>query len=400
MDSSKLQSIRISDTQRRRGSGAFWSIVFVILVVTGGSLYVARPWAADVRDGEKSATNSKPAAAAVPPEPAPAKKPEIKTGDSALTVSGYIINRERIEVSPRMMGQVAWIGVKKGDRVKKDEVIVRLDDAEQRARMLEIEGQLAGAKVAREKARLAYDRVKRLRTAKIETEEREDDARLALEAAEAVIQQFDGMRELARVQLDDAEQKARLAELDGQLAVAKIALDRAKLNNARVQKLRATQNETAEREDETRLAVASAQAQIQQLTAARQIAQVYLDWTIIRSPIDGVVLEKLADPGELVSPQSFGGTRGPSTALVSLGDPNDLQVEIDVNEGDLGKIALGQRCRVSPEAYPEKSYGGVVAEIAPEANRQKGTLQIKVQIERPDHFLTPELSAKVDFLKQ
>ena len=321
MDSSKLQSIHISDTQRQRGSGPFWIIVLVVLAITGGSLYVARPWAADVRDGEKK--EAAPALATAPVL-APAKKLEVKAGDSALIVSGHIINRERIEVSPRTLNSVRWIGVKKGDVVKKDQVLV---------------------------------------------------------------------------QLDDAEQKARIAEIDGQLAVAKIALDRARLNFTRVQKLRATQNETAEREDEMRLAVASAQAQIQQVNGARQIAQVYLDWTVIRSPIDGVVLEKLADPGELVSPQSFGGTRGPSTALVSLGDMNDLQVEADVSEGDLGKITLGQRCRVSPEAYAEKSYGGIVVEIAPEANRQKGTLQIKVQIENPDHFLTPELSAKVDFLK-
>lgn len=73
-------------------------------------------------------------------------------------------------------------------------------------------------------------------------------------------------------------------------------------------------------------------------------------------------------------------------------------MEIELNEADLSKVFLNQPCRVSPEAYPEKVYGGHVAEMAPEANRQKGTLQIKVQIHDPDHFLTPELSAKVDFL--
>jgi multidrug efflux pump subunit AcrA (membrane-fusion protein) len=61
---------------------------------------------------------------------------------------------------------------------------------------------------------------------------------------------------------------------------------------------------------------------------------------------------------------------------------------------------MGQKCRVSPEAYPDKTYEGQVAEIAPEADRQKGTLQIKVQIHNPDRYLTPNLSAKVDFLKQ
>ena len=67
---------------------------------------------------------------------------------------------------------------------------------------------------------------------------------------------------------------------------------------------------------------------------------------------------------------------------------------------DLSKVSMNQKCRISPEAYPDKVYQGRVAEIAPEADRQKGTLQVKVQIENPDHFLTPELSAKVEFLKQ
>ena len=51
-----------------------------------------------------------------------------------------------------------------------------------------------------------------------------------------------------------------------------------------------------------------------------------------------------------------------------------------------------------PEAYPDRTYAGLVTEIAPEANRQKGTLQVKVQITKPDRFLTPELTAKVDFV--
>jgi HlyD family secretion protein len=71
-----------------------------------------------------------------------------------------------------------------------------------------------------------------------------------------------------------------------------------------------------------------------------------------------------------------------------------------LNEADVAKVSVGQRCRISPEAYPEKVYNGYVAEKSPEANRQKGTLQVKVQIENPNAFLTPELTAKVDFLKE
>ena len=316
--------LRIDPEQRRRPANTFWPIIVIVVAVTGVAAFYAWPRAKDERrvivSPAMTKSDATPAAA---PTATPAPKPDAKAGDTVLTVSGYIVNRERIEISPRMMGQVKWIGVKKGDLVKKDEVVVRLDDAEQRARLLEIEGQSAGAKVARERARIAFERVKRLRATQNETQEREDEARLAVDAADATIQQIAGMIEMARVQLD---------------------------------------------------------------------------WTIIRSPIDGVILEKIAKPGELVTPQSFGGPRGPSTSLIALADPNDLQVEIDVNESDLAKISPGQRCRVTPEAFADKHYAGTVAEIAPEANRQKGTLQIKVQIEKPDHFLTPELSARVDFL--
>jgi RND family efflux transporter MFP subunit len=327
MDAAKLQTIQIPEGNRQRSQGAFRFIILGVIVATGIALYFAKPWATETRTtgGKEAHADTKAARPLEPNVPAPLREKPAKAGDAILTVSGYIINRERIEISPRAMNEVKWIGVKKGDRVKKGDVVVRLDDS---------------------------------------------------------------------------EQLARLAEIDGQLAVARIAVERARINFERVKKLRATQNETLEREDDSRLAVASAEAQARQLEGTRAMAQVWLDWTVIRSPIDGVVLEKLADPGELVTPQNFGGTRGPSSALLSLADPNDLQVEVDISEADLPKVALNQRCRISPEAWPEKVYTGGVTEIAPEASRQKGTLQVKVQIEKPDHFLTPELSAKVEFLKR
>jgi RND family efflux transporter MFP subunit len=246
-----------------------------------------------------------------------------KAGEPMLTVSGYVIPRERIEISPKFMGTVKWIGVKKGDEVKKNDVIVLLEDDEYLARVMESEGRLALADANLTNAEVNLKR-------QIELSHKDVDSARALDDAQRV--------------RDGGVAEVKMAR--GQLA----------------------------------------------------LAQTYLDWCTIHAPINGTILEKLVNPNELVVPQSFGGGNGPSTAFLAMADLTDLQVEIDLNEADTPKVHMKQRCRISPEAYPDKKYGGYVAEIAPEANRSKGTLQVKVQIENPDRFLTPELTAKVDFL--
>jgi len=325
MNPEQLKALQIKPDVKKRPERSVWIIFIGVALVTAVGAYYAWPKKQEERrllEGQKQRPATTPGSNRISAAPE-ATNAVPKANGAVLTVSGYIVNRERIELSPRFIGVVKWIGVRKGDRVAKDQVVVRLDDAEQKAHLQEAEGRLANAKVAVNKAELDYERVKKLIADRIETPQTEDDARLRLESARASLQEVQGNVELART---------------------------------------------------------------------------YLDWTVIRSPIDGVVLEKLVDAGELVTPQSFGGGRGPSTAFLAMADPKDLQVEVELNESDLSKVFLDQVCRISPEAYPDKSYEGRVAEIAPEANRQKGTLQVKVQVREPDRFMTPELSAKVEFL--
>ena len=330
MNAEKLRALQIAPEAKSRSQGSVWLIFLGVAVITTVVGYFAWPKKDDDRrmfSGQGKKPENVPAAAAVPDATnaptASSPAPGGRVAGSVLTVSGYIVNRERIEVSPRFLGQVKWIGVRKGDMVTNGQVLVLLDDPEQQARVREAEGRLANARAGLDKAEIDFSRVSKLIAEKIETKQAEDDARIRLD---------------------------------------------------------------------------SGRAQLREAQASLELAQTYLSWTVIRSSLDGVVLEKLADVGELVTPQSVGGTRGPSTALLAIADPKDLQVEIDLNEADLAKVFRNQKCKVSPEAYPEKSYEGAVVEIAPEANRQKGTLQVKVQIKNPDEFLTPELSAKVDFL--
>jgi HlyD family secretion protein len=87
---------------------------------------------------------------------------------------------------------------------------------------------------------------------------------------------------------------------------------------------------------------------------------------------------------------------------VSLADLNDLQVELDIAQADFARLGPAQKAKVTTDAYPDKEYDGVIAQISPEANRQKATVQVKVQVLNPDKYpdiqLRPEMNATVKFL--
>jgi HlyD family secretion protein len=77
---------------------------------------------------------------------------------------------------------------------------------------------------------------------------------------------------------------------------------------------------------------------------------------------------------------------------------SDLQVELDINQNDFNRIASNQPCTAVSDAYPDRVYKCSVAEIAPEANRQKATVQVMVKFLAPDQFVKPEMNARVTFL--
>jgi HlyD family secretion protein len=83
---------------------------------------------------------------------------------------------------------------------------------------------------------------------------------------------------------------------------------------------------------------------------------------------------------------------------VSLADLNDLKVELDISQDDFAKLSMGQRAIIEKDSFRERKYEGKIVEMSPEADRQKATVQVKVQILEPDSFLRPEMNANVAFL--
>jgi HlyD family secretion protein len=128
-------------------------------------------------------------------------------------------------------------------------------------------------------------------------------------------------------------------------------------------------------------------------------AKSQLDATAIRAPVDGTILERTVEKGELLTAgfasQAEGGPVGSAVELANL---NDIQVELDIAQDDFSKLSPRQECTVTTDAYPDRQYNCRIAEISPQANRQKATVQVKVEILNPDDYLRPEMNATVKFL--
>ena len=77
---------------------------------------------------------------------------------------------------------------------------------------------------------------------------------------------------------------------------------------------------------------------------------------------------------------------------------DDLRGQVDITEGELAKIRIGQRAEVVPDAHPDRRYAAHVVKLYPQVDKQKGTLRVEVQIEQPDDALWPDMSARITFL--
>jgi HlyD family secretion protein len=297
-------------------------------------------------------------------------------GGVVLTASGYIVPHHKINVNSKVTGRVAWIGVEKGDKVKQGQVLVRLEDDEFRA-------QYEQAKGAAENAR-AY------------LEELEHGSR-----PEEIDQAQHNLDEARATLANDKLTLDRDRELWSQGVVSRQAFDDASA------KFDADQQRVDSLEKSYRLAkigpraeeIARAKGALLQAEGQEAYAKSWLDATVIRAPVSGTILERTAEKGELVTAQFASGAEGgPQGQVVALADLNDIQVELDIAQDDFAKLGPKQKGIVTVDAYPDRRYDGEIHEISPEANRQKATVQVKVQILNPDEYLRPEMNATVKFL--
>jgi len=258
-------------------------------------------------------------------------------GFTVLNATGRVVAWRKAAISTKATGRLEWLGVQEGSRVKSGEVIARLESLDVAA--------------ARE-ASLA-----------------------AVNAAKANLEQGEAeMRDA-----DAAYQRAQ--DLYAKKFISESSLDTAK---ARAEKARA--------------AVSSLRAAIGVAEANVRSASVSVEQTLIRAPFDGVVLTKNANVGDIITP--FSSAADSKGAVVNMADMDTLEVEADVSESSIAKIAVGMPTEIQLDAYPELRLLGEVSRIVPTVDRSKATLLVKVAFKEKDARALPDMSAKVGFLER
>ena len=244
-----------------------------------------------------------------------------------LTGSGYVVTRHKyITVGTKILGQIVEEPIEEGQRVKKGDVLARIDDRDYQAQL-------------------------------------------------------------------------RQAIADRDLAAANVRLMLAKA--ARQRELFAGGIISKDEFDTSENGAAVAQAALRRDEAAIDYAKFQVSQCLIVSPLDGVVLQKYRELGDTIN---YGGqvqAGGGATDIAQLADTADMRAEVDVNESDIGKVSRGMPASVVPDAYPNARFEATLVKIYPEADRQKATVKVEVQIRQPNlAMIKPEMSVKANFLEK
>jgi HlyD family secretion protein len=254
-----------------------------------------------------------------------------------LNATGYVVPQRKAALASKAQGRLEWLGVLEGTHVKKDEVIARLESADVEASLAQARAQV---KVAQ--------------------------ANLALQVAE----------------LKNAELNLRRSKIlvpSGAMPATQYDADLARYDKAQASI------------DNSRAAIVSAQANA-------QAAQVAVDQTVIRAPFNGVVIEKHANVGDNITP--FSQASDSKGAVVTIADMDTLEVEADVAESNIAKIAVDAPCEIQLDALPELRLAGRVSRIVPTVDRSKATVLVKVRFVDRDPRVLPDMSAKIAFLSK
>ncbi len=275
-----------------------------------------------------------------------------------VVASGRVETPYRVEIGSQITGTVTEIPVREGQFVRAGDTLIVLEDHEARAAVVQAEGAVAQAEA----------RIRQMRE-------------LSLPAAEQALRQaqanLTNMRQIfqrtatlnreghtTRAQLDDAQKNLDVAE---------------------------TQVRSAELQVQTNRPGGSdhvlAVAQLEQARANLRTAQARLDYTRIEAPAHGTLIARNVERGSVVQP---------GRALMVLSPTGETQLVLQIDERNLGVLAIGQRALASAEAYPDQTFSAELVYINPAVDPQRGSVQVKLRVPTPPGYLRQDMTVSVD----
>ncbi|MEO0423169.1 MAG: efflux RND transporter periplasmic adaptor subunit [Pseudomonadota bacterium] len=256
--------------------------------------------------------------------------------ESVLDATGYVTARRQATVSSEVTGRVVEVLVEEGMAVEEGQLLARLDDT-----LLVAAVELAQAQLGASQASL----------------------------------------EETRAQLREAQRNlTRIKDLQGRGLASDQELDAALAD-----------------EDTFAARLTRQQRDVEVSAKSLAVQERQLEDMRIVAPFAGVVIDKAAQPGEMISPVSAGGgfTR---TGICTLVDMDSLEVEVDVNESFLGRVSAGQPVTATLNSYPDWRIPAEVITIIPAADRNRATVRVRIRLLERDARILPDMGARVAFL--
>lgn len=259
---------------------------------------------------------------------------------SKVTANGKIEAKRKVDLSANIMGQIVNLAVREGDHVKKGDFLLQIDRTQHAA-------SVSGAAASLDA--LFHDR---------------DSARASA-------------------------QEAALAFTRAQKSYDEKLIPLADLERARAQL------------DQTRANVAATEGRIQQARAALKGAEDTLSKTTIRAPMDGIVTRLPVEEGEVAV---IGTMNNAGTVLMTISDMSVVEATMDVDETDIPTVKVGQKAKVTIDAYPNKTYDATVTEVgssprsATAGSTEAVNFEVKLQLDNPPADVRPGFSASADII--
>jgi len=306
-------------------------------------------------------------------------------------------------------GVVKEVLVLEGHRVEAGQVVVKLIDDDARLALEGAEAHLKGKKAQLSAAQSNWDypvdldrmvAVARASLQQVRAEQIELRSEIVMQ--EAHLAELEDKHQRLEALLPDIASRQQVIsaglQRDARQAMVVAVRKRQAVLDARLSSARADLEAALEKHRlriDERQELDRAKAEVEQAEALAAEAQLRLDRMNVRSPVSGIVMTRLAVPGSRLMTDMEGEF---SANALHLYDPNRLQVRVDVPLVDAAKVGIDQETEIVVDVLPEKQFAGHVSRIVHEADIQKNTLEAKVAIHDPDPELKPEMLARVKFL--